>query len=276
MTTTPNPTSTTAPEADAYQRAADRLARAAREHTPCSPIRDLLGATDLAAGYAIQRRLTHAAVESGRRIVGAKIGLTSRSVQRQLGVDRPDFGVLFADMQRPQHEPIDLTELLQPRIEAEIAFILNTDLARPDLDIDTVRAGVGQVVPALEIVDSRITSWDISLVDTIADNASSGLYVLGDELRPLAGLNLPQLAMSMTAGADLVSEGTGADCLGDPCEALLWLARTAHEFGAPLRAGDLVLSGALGPMVPVQPGTTYTASVEGLGTARASFGKESQ
>lgn len=254
-----------------YREAADRLLAATRDRVPCAPVRDLLGSSDLAAGYLVQQLLTAAAVARGRRIIGRKVGLTSVAVQRQLGVDRPDFGVLFADMARTETEPIGLAALLQPKIEAEVAFVLGADLDSDRLDLDTVRAAVDGVVAALEIVDSRVAHWDISLVDTVADNASCGLYVLGARVRPLAGLDLPAATMSMTADGEVVSTGTGAACLGDPCEAVLWLARTARELGSPLRAGDLVLSGALGPMVPVTPGTTYEATVDGLGTVRASF-----
>jgi 2-keto-4-pentenoate hydratase len=261
-------------EQDLYRQAADRLLAAARNRKPCAPVRDLLGADDVADGYAVQELLTQDALAGGRRISGRKIGLTSEAVQQQLGVDRPDFGVLFADMARSETEPVATTSLLQPRIEAEVAFVLRADLDRADLDLDAARAAVDYAVAALEIVDSRIAGWDISIVDTVADNASCGLYVLGSRQRPLAGLNLPGIAMTMTADGAVVSGGTGAACLGDPAEALLWLARTARDLGWPLRAGELVLSGALGPMVPVRPGTTYVAELGGLGTVRASFGQE--
>lgn len=261
---------------DLHARAARRLQQAARDRAPCAPIRDLLTADDpdaqVAFGYSVQSLLTEAAIGSGRRVVGAKIGLTSEAVQKQLGVDRPDFGVLFADMARFSDEPIELRDLLQPKIEAEVAFLLGADLDHPDLGLDQVRAAVDTAVASLEIVDSRIAGWDIRLVDTIADNASSGLYVLGSDPRPLTELDLPAAAMTMTADGEVVSTGRGAACLGDPCAALLWLARTAAEFGSPLRAGDLVLSGALGPMVPVVANTTYEATIEGLGSVRATFG----
>ena len=259
-------------EPDLHRQAADRLMAAARSRAPCTPVRDLIGSGDMAAGYAVQQLLTREALARGRRITGRKLGLTSEAVQRQLGVDRPDFGVLFADMARTETEPIDMADLLQPRIEAEVAFVLGDGLDRADLDLDVVRSAVDHAVAALEIVDSRIAGWDITLVDTVADNASCGLYVLGSRRRPLTGLDLP--AMTMTAGGEIVSQGTGTACLGDPAEALLWLARTARAFGSPLRAGDLVLSGALGPMVPVIAGTTYVAALDGLGTVRASFGEE--
>lgn len=261
---------------DLHLEAAGRLQQAAHDRTPCAPIRDLAPTDDpeaqVAFGYAVQRLLTEAARESGRRVVGAKIGLTSKAVQKQLGVDQPDTGVLFADMARTEDEVIDLADLLQPKIEAEVAFVLSADLDGPDLTLDQVRAAVGSAVAAFEIVDSRIANWDIRLIDTVADNASSGLFVLGGNPRPLSELDLPAAVMTMSADDEVVSRGTGAACLGDPCLALLWLARRARESGSPLRAGDVVLSGALGPMVPVAPGTTYTATIEGLGGVRAAFG----
>ncbi|SBW22796.1 TodF product hydratase [Candidatus Protofrankia californiensis] len=270
MTSSPTPASTV-PDLERYWQAADRLTAATRQRRPCPPVRDLLGDGDIAAAYAVQRLLTRAAVGARRRLVGHKIGLTSVAVQRQLGVDQPDCGVLFADMARAEDTPIDPADLLQPRIEAEVAFVLGADLDRPDLDLEMARSAVDQVLPALEIVDSRIAGWDISIVDTVADNASCGLFVLGAHRQPLGALDLTAMTMAMTADGQVVSEGTGAACLGDPCQALLWLARTAREFGSPLRAGDLVLSGALGPMVAVTPGSTYRATIAGLGTVTASF-----
>lgn len=173
----------------------------------------------------------------------------------------------------PQDEPIDIGRLLQPRIEAEIAFLLAEDLDRGDRDEDVARAAVAAVVPALEIVDSRIAGWDITIVDTVADNASSGLYVLDEDRLPLGARDLRKVGMTLTDGrGEIVSSGTGAACLGgDPVAALLWLAHTARELGNPPRAGEIVLSGALGPMVPVTPGSRFVATLTGLGTVRAEF-----
>ncbi|WP_219412385.1 2-keto-4-pentenoate hydratase [Pseudonocardia nigra] len=252
--------------------AADRLLQALRTRTPCAPVRDLLPDTSVATGYAVQNLLTRARLDEGRRAVGRKIGLTAPAVQAQLGVDQPDFGVLFDDMACPQDRPIDHTRLLQPRIEAEVAFVLAADLDGDDIDPAAARAAVAKVVPALEIVDSRIAGWDITFVDTVADNASSGLYVLGDSAGPLGERDLRTVEMTMT-GTDggAVSTGSGAACLGDPINALVWLARTAVELGEPLRAADVVLSGALGPMVPVAPGAAFTVELSGLGTVRTTF-----
>lgn len=256
--------------------AAARLQQAHSGGVACAPVRDLLPDAGVATAYAVQSILTHERIAGGRTVVGRKVGLTSPAVQAQLGVDQPDFGVLFDDMACEQDEPIDIGRLLQPRIEAEIAFVLAEDLDRADLDERSVRAAVATVVPALEIVDSRIAGWDITFVDTVADNASSGLYVLGDDRVALGDRDLRGVEMTLTDGDDTVlSSGTGRACLGDPVAALLWLARTAHELGTPLRAGDVVLSGALGPMVPVTPGSRFVATLSGLGTVRAAFTTDS-
>jgi 2-keto-4-pentenoate hydratase len=253
---------------DAVTAAARRLRRAQETRTPCPPVRDLLPDAAVATGYAVQDLLNRG--RTARR-VGRKIGLTSPAVQAQLGVDQPDFGVLFADMACPPGEPVDITRLLQPRIEAEVAVVLGADLDA-DVDESTARAAVVDVLPALEIVDSRVAGWDITIVDTVADNASSGLYVLGEGTGPLGERDLRTVEMTMT-GPDgaTVSIGSGAACLGDPVTALVWLARTAAGFGNPLRRGDLVLTGALGPMVAVRPGDGFEAELTGLGTVRAEF-----
>ncbi|OPX10660.1 2-keto-4-pentenoate hydratase [Mycobacterium sp. AT1] len=250
--------------------AADRLIGAAASGIQCDPIRDLVGGTDIATGYAIQRLLTETSLAQGRRVVGHKIGLTSPAVQRQLGVDQPDSGVLYADMDVSGFPSIPTAKLLQPKIEAEVGFILAEDLDG-ELTADRVRAAAGQAVAALEIVDSRIKDWSISIVDTVADNGSSALFVLGENPVPVGELDFASLRMTLTEDGQKVSEGDGAACLGDPLTALAWLARTARANGTPLLAGHIVLSGALGPMVPVVPGRTYVAVIDELGTATASF-----
>lgn len=251
--------------------AAARLIGAARNGQPCEPVRDLLGSTDIALAYAVQQQVIAHRLTAGRTIVGRKIGLTSESVQRQVGVDRPDFGVLLDDMDVSALPEVPSDRLLQPRVEAEIAFVLAVDLDDENLDLDRVRAAVGHAVAALEIVDSRVADWDIAITDTIADNASSGLFVLGDKQLDLKEFEPRDVTMRLYADGTLASEGTGAACLGDPLAALLWLARTAREFGDPLRAGQVVLSGALGPLVPTPPGTTVRAEMSGLGTVTATF-----
>lgn len=266
-------TAGTTVDAAAIEEAARRLADADRTRTPCAPVRDLIGATDVDAAYAVQSVNRDAAVAAGRRVVGRKIGLTAPAVQRQLGVDRPDFGYLYADMD-VSDAPVDPGRLLQPKIEAEVAFLLTADLDGADgpLDAATVRAAAGRAVAALEIVDSRIARWDIAFGDTVADNASSGLYVLGEQWIDLGSdTDLTAVTMTLHVDGEQRSEGSGAACLGDPFAALAWLAEASLRHGDPLRAGQVVLSGALGPMVPVGGGDTVHAALTGLGAVSCSF-----
>jgi 2-keto-4-pentenoate hydratase len=246
------------------EAAANRLLTALRTRTPCQPVRDLIGTDDVDAAYAVQRWLTERRQAEGASVVGRKIGLTAPAVQAQLGVDQPDFGVLFDDMVRAEG-PLDIGGLLQPKIEAEVAFVLNADVDDPDADASSVRAVVEHAVAALEIVDSRIAGWDISFADTVADNASSGLFVLGSRPLPLTAVEPRTVEMTMTIDGEPVSTGHGTACLGDPLAALAWLARTAARFGDPLRAGDVVLSGALGPMAVLSPGAVVHADIGPLG-----------
>jgi 2-keto-4-pentenoate hydratase len=256
---------------DVVTAAAERLQAAARTGVPCAPVRDLIGSDDVDLAYAVQQRQTEARLAGGARIVGRKIGLTSPVVQKQLGVDRPDFGVLFADMDVSALPEVPSERLLQARTEAEIAFVLGADLAEGPLDDAQVRGAVAYAVAALEIVDSRIAGWDITFGDTVADNASSGLFVLGERRLTLAEFAPVEVAMTMRLGGEVVSEGSGAACLGDPLNALAWLARTARDLGDPLRAGQVVLSGALGPMVATPPGSSVSADLGPLGPVTATF-----
>jgi 2-keto-4-pentenoate hydratase len=260
--------------APAATEAAFRLRAAAADGRPCLPVRDLIGATDVEAAYAVQALNNRDRLVAGAVVVGRKIGLTSEVVQRQLGVDQPDFGVLFADMEVPDGGVASMSRLLQPKVEAEIAFGLAADLAEGDLDDEQVRAAVAWAAPALEIVDSRVAGWDISFADTVADNASSGLYVIGAPQVDLATIDPVTVEMAMTLNGVEVSVGRGSASLGDPLVALAWLARTARDFGDPLRAGQVVLSGALGPMVAVAAGDAVTATISTLGSVSVTFGDE--
>ena len=257
--------------------AADRLEQAARSGVACPP---LTGLRDVGAAYRVQQCLTERRLAAGARIVGRKIGLTNPAVQRQIGVDRPDFGVLFDDMRYDDGAEIPIGRLLQPRAEAEVAFLLARDIE--DASDAVVRGAVALAFPALEIVDSRIADWKIAITDTVADNASSGVFVIGATGTPLDSFEPRDVTMTMRrAAADGdgltgVSTGTGRDCLGDPLHALAWLAATAIEFGAPLRAGDIVLSGALGPMVAVSPGDVFEAEIAPLGTISARFSRAAE
>jgi 2-keto-4-pentenoate hydratase len=251
--------------------AAERLRLAASTGVPCAPVRDLIGPADVELAYAVQQRSTRDRLAAGARIVGRKIGLTSAAVQQQLGVDQPDFGVLFDDMDVSAVAEVPSGRLLQPRTEAEVAFVLSEDLAEGPLDAAQIRAAVAYAVAALEIVDSRIAGWDITFGDTVADNASSGLFVLGERRLTLDEFQPVEVSMIMRLGGDVVSDGNGAACLGDPLHALAWLARTASLLGDPLRAGQVVLSGALGPMVATPPGSVVTAALGPLGSVSATF-----
>jgi len=256
------------------QRIADSLWDAAQSGQPIPAVRDALAAGGIDAAYAAQEINTRRSLAAGRRLVGQKIGLTSLAVQKQLGVDQPDYGMLFADMAMPDSLEIPLNRLMQAKAEAEVAFVLGRDLDAEQLTVADLFRAIDYVVPAIEIVGSRIANWDIRLLDTIADNASSGLYVLGNQPRRLEGLDLYGCAMVMEVKGKPVSSGTGAACLGHPLNATLWLAQTMARAGRPLRAGDTVLSGALGPMVVVKPGDVFEARIEGLGAVRAAFGEE--
>ena len=271
MTILQSPASELAP---ACRQAAERLRAAHDRHEPCSPVRDLIAADDVGSAYAVQEANTRRWIGEGRRLVGRKIGLTSKAVQKQLGVDQPDFGMLFADMAVCDGEPVAAGRVLQGKVEAEIAFVLERDIKCEQATMADVLRAVGYAVAAIEIVGSRVANWDIRLVDTVADNASSGLFVLGNMPRKLDGLDLRDCAMQMTQDGKVVSSGVGHACLGHPLNATLWLARKMVEVGRPLLSGDIILSGALGPMVAVQPGAVYEAQISGMGAVRAAFAGE--
>jgi 2-keto-4-pentenoate hydratase len=260
----PEPTLTT-------EVAARELRAAAITRTPVPALRERMDGLTPDLAYAIQDTNTRAWLDDGRRLVGRKIGLTSKAVQTQLGVDQPDFGMLFADMAVGDGEPIAAGRLIQPKVEAEIALLLRADLPHErHTYADLIRA-TECVLPAIEIVDSRIEAWNIRFVDTVADNASSGLYVLGSRPRTLRDLDLVGCAMQMKRGEEIVSTGSGRACLGNPLTAAVWLADVMVKVGRPLQAGDIVLTGALGPMVAVRPGDRFEATVEGLGSVVAQF-----
>src|SRR4029077_21048702 len=210
--------------------------RAAYAGTPIAPIRPQLTNLDVDAAYAIQLENTAHWEREGRRLVGSKIGLTSRAVQKQLGPDRPDFGVLFADMIVAEDEPVAAGRVLQPKIEAEVAFLLGGDVDVEAPTVAEVLLAVEYAMPALEIVGSRIANWDIGIVDTVADNASSGLFILGGPVRRLDGLDLRALQMQVIRRGEVVSKGSGAACLGNPLNAMAWLAGGRGGRQRPRRA----------------------------------------
>lgn len=252
------------------EEAAARL-REAYRGKPVPPLRDLLGPVDSDSAYAVQLINTRFWEAQGRRVVGRKIGLTAKAVQQQLGVDRPDFGVLFQDMEIAADGILEPAAVIQPKVEAEVALIFARDLDKPDATAQDVFAAVESAVAAIEIVDSRIADWKITFADTVADNGSSAFFVLGTEKKPLPGLDLYTCGMVLEVNGAIASLGAGAACLGHPLNAAAWLARTLAQRGEPLEAGDIVLTGALGPMVPLTRGTHVRATIGGVGSVNFHF-----
>jgi 2-keto-4-pentenoate hydratase len=252
---------------------AARLREAARNRLPIPPIRQDLGERDIAAAYLVQRANVSAALTTGDRITGRKIGLTSLAVQRQLGVNEPDFGTLLASMEMVSDDEVP-AQLIQPKAEAEVAFVLGRDLRGERISFSELLAGIDCALAAIEIVDSRIARWDIGIVDTVADNASSARYVLGTEPISPRSVDLRLAGMVLEKNGEPLSFGAGAACLGHPLRSALWLARKMARSGTPLAAGDVILSGALGPMLEAAPGDVFEARISGVGTVRTRFAAE--
>jgi len=266
------------PVDQSVQAIAEQLWQASATGQPVAPVRQQIeqaanGGDVLAIAYRVQLLTTQRRLAAGGRLVGRKIGLTSKAVQNQLGVDSPDFGALFADMAVGDGEEIAWSRVTQPKAEAEIALVLERDLTHEKHTAADLISATAYALPAIEVVGSRIANWDIRLADTVADNASSSLFVLGTRPVPLTRLDLADCGMVMACGGEQVSVGAGAACLGNPLNAAVWLADVLVRMGAPLRAGDVLLTGALGPMVPVQAGNVFTAQIEGLGSVSAVFGR---
>jgi 2-keto-4-pentenoate hydratase len=255
---------------------AAELHEAQRSGVPCPPVRERLAAQGIADAYRVQQINVERSIASGRRVVGRKIGLTSPAVQLQLGVDQPDYGTLFAHMAVPDGGSVLNGAVMQAKVEAEIALILDRDLDVPDPTLADLLRASAFAVPAIEIVGSRIADWNIRILDTIADNASSGMFVLGSPARRIDGLDFTGCTMRMQVGDAVVSSGVGRNCLGSPLSAALWLASTMHREGTPLSAGDIVLTGALGRMHTVQAGDRVTAEITGFGAVSVAFDASSR
>ena len=221
--------------------------------------------------YHIQQRMIARRLEKGERVVGKKIGVTSKAVMNMLGVHQPDFGYLLDGMVYNEGETIPMDTLIQPKAEGEIAFLLKKDLQGPGVTAADVIAATEGVMACFEIVDSRITDWKIKIQDTVADNASCGVFVLGDQLVDIANIDLALCGMVLEKNGDIVVTGAGAATMGHPVNAMVWLANTLGKLGIALKAGDIVLSGAMGAMVPVTKGDNLRMTIGGLGGCSVRF-----
>jgi 2-oxopent-4-enoate hydratase len=251
--------------------AAERLWQARLAVKACDPLAATFSVSDAykVSHVNLKRRLQ----QGSTRLIGKKIGLTSRAVQNQLGVNEPDFGYLTSDMNVPMGETVETDEFLQPRVEGETAFVLKRDLRGPGITVADVIRATDFLLPAIEIIDSRMKDWKIKIHDTIADNASSAALVLGVEPVLLRKLELRAAGMALSVNGEVVSSGSGAACLDHPCLAVAWLANKLGEFGAQLNAGDVILSGAFGPVVSVSGGEHVEVAISGLGAVHCLFGE---
>jgi 2-oxopent-4-enoate/cis-2-oxohex-4-enoate hydratase len=223
------------------------------------------------AAYRIQQRMIARRVAAGERVVGKKIGVTSKAVMNLLGVFQPDFGHLLDGMIRNDGEAIAIDTLIQPKAEGEIAFVLKKDLLGPGITNADVLAATECVMPCFEIVDSRIRDWKIAIEDTVADNASCGVFVLGDQAVDPRRVDLSLCGMVLERNGEVIATGAGAAALGSPVNALAWLANTLGRLGIPLKAGEVILSGALAAMFPAQAGDSFRVTLGGIGSCSVRF-----
>jgi 2-oxopent-4-enoate/cis-2-oxohex-4-enoate hydratase len=254
---------------ETISRLGDELFESLQSRVPIEPLTDREAALTVADAYRIQERVIERRLALGDRIIGKKIGLTSRVVQRALGVDEPDFGQLLASMVAT--DTISIANLLQPRVEGEVAFLLARDLSGPGITNADVLGATRSVLPCFEIVDSRIRNWRIKLQDTVADNASAGMLVLGDRAVDIKDVDLATCGMVLEKNGVLECTGAGAAALGSPVNCVTWLANALGRFGIPLRAGEIILSGSLGALVPVAAGDSLHLSIGGIGSASVRF-----
>jgi 2-keto-4-pentenoate hydratase len=252
-------------------RFADHLAEAERSGRGVEPITSLEPQITVEEAYRVQLKTIERKVQAGDVIVGKKIGLTSLAMQTLLGVDQPDYGHLLDSMAVENNGEISFKRVMQPKVEAEIAFFLKRDLVGPRVTAHDVLMATDYVLPALEIVDSRIANWNIKLQDTIADNASSGFYVLGGRPVKPDHIDLVLVGMALYKNGELMNTGVGAAALGNPANCVAWLANKLSEFGIPLQAGEVILSGALSAAVDAAPGDTFSARIAHLGAVGVRF-----
>ncbi|BAU28276.1 2-keto-4-pentenoate hydratase [Aneurinibacillus soli] len=251
---------------------AAKLYRADQERTPISPLTEADPNLSAEDAYRIQLEWVRLQQQAGRRIVGKKIGLTSKPMQQMMGVTEPDYGHLFDHMVLSDQDVMRTDELLQPRIEAEVAFILKRDLKGPGVTVADVLSATRYVVPSIEIIDSRISDWKIKLSDTIADNGSSARVVLGSKPVPIDGLDLQLMGMVLEKNGQQISTGAGAAALGHPAYAIAWLANKLAAYDISLHAGEIILPGAVAKAVPVEKGDHITVRFSEIGSVSVAFG----
>ena len=256
-----------------HQQLADELWEADRTAKPISPLTERYPSLVVEDAYAIQTINIDRRVADGQKIIGRKVGLTSAPMQKLLGVNEPDFGVLTDEMFVEDGDLISLNRLVQPRVEAELAFLMEHDLAGPGVTTAGALAAIAGALPAVEIVDSRVADWKIKLVDTVADNASSGLLVVGGRMRKVEDLDLRLLGVVVARHGEVIETGAGAAALGNPARCVAWLANKLGSLGSGLKAGDIVLPGAVHKMVGVEPGDVFRADFAHLGGVTVRFSK---
>jgi 2-oxopent-4-enoate/cis-2-oxohex-4-enoate hydratase len=249
------------------------LYRALRDRHTLLPLTERVPGLTIEDAYQISSATLERRLSDGERVVGKKIGVTSEAVQKMLGVFQPDFGFLTDRMEYPDGAAISFQQagLIQPRAEGEIAFVLKADLVGPGITKDDVLAATDYVLPCFEIVDSRISDWRIRIEDTVADNASCGVYVLGEQRVHPKALDLAAVKLEMTRNGEPCGSGLGSAVQGHPATAVAWLANTLGRFGIPFRKGELILSGSLAPLVPARIGDRFEMSIDGIGKASVSF-----
>lgn len=256
---------------DQIEQIRQSLAQAQQTREAIAPLSRQYPSMTLDDAYAVQKAFLDERLRQGARLAGRKIGITSRPVQQMFGVDQPDFGCLFADMAYGTHQAIPKDTLIQPKAEGEIAFVLKRDLSGPGLTAADVLAATEGVMACFEIVDSRIRNWEIGIVDTVADNASSGAFVLGDRLVDPRRADLTLCGMVIEKNGQVAVTGAGAAVLGSPVNAVVWLANQLGRYGEGLKAGDIVLSGSLAAMVPAASGDHFRMSIAGIGSCSVFF-----
>jgi 2-keto-4-pentenoate hydratase len=241
------------------------LFEARRNRVPIEPFTDDDPTLGMADGYAVQAELTRLILADGDTIVGYKVGLTSKPMQKMIGVDSPDYGPVLGTTVYRDGDAISVSGFIQPRIEAEIVFVLGERLHGPGVTILDAHRAVAGVAASMEIVDSRFADWRIKLADTVADLASNGAVAVSGRLLPLAGLDTRLVGMTLTRNGELVDTGAGAAALGDPLAVVAWLANTLGDVGIALEPGHLVMTGALHAAVPMTPGDVFRADFDRLG-----------